>query len=154
LVIGDEHVAKLGCLSEQVSCRPRAAVLESPHPQRAGQAAKNVRAQVKLLLRMIPYAESWKAAFARWCGKRGGRDAARLLDDDRKRIVTLYVFSQEHWKHLRTSNSVESPFEVIGLRTTAAKRYKKVDRATAIIWKTLLIARTQFLATRCARAAG
>jgi hypothetical protein len=30
------------------------------------------------------------------------------------------------------------------LRTTAAKRYKKVENATAIIWKTLLIAEQTF----------
>ncbi len=30
------------------------------------------------------------------------------------------------------------------LRTTAAKRYKKVERATAVIWKTLLIAEQHF----------
>lgn len=30
------------------------------------------------------------------------------------------------------------------LRTAAAKRYKKVDNATAVIWKTLLIAERTF----------
>jgi putative transposase len=32
---------------------------------------------------------------------------------------------------------VESPFAAVRLRTTAAKRFKKVDSATALIWKLL-----------------
>jgi hypothetical protein len=45
-----------------------------------------------------------------------------------------------HWKHLRTTNAVESPFAAVRLRTAAAKRFKKVESATAVIWKTLLVA--------------
>lgn len=58
--------------------------------------------------------------------------------------MTFYAFPKAHWKHLRTSNPVESPFAAVRLRTSAAKRYKKVDRATAVIWKTLLIAEQTF----------
>lgn len=54
--------------------------------------------------------------------------------------MTFYQFPREHWKHLRTSNPVESPFAAVRLRTAAAKRFKKVENATAVIWKTLLIA--------------
>jgi len=46
--------------------------------------------------------------------------------------------------HIRTTNVVESPFAVVRLRTTAAKRYKKVANATAVIWKTLMIAEKSF----------
>jgi putative transposase len=58
--------------------------------------------------------------------------------------VTFYHFPREHWKHLRTSNPVESPFAAVRLRTAAAKRFKKVENATAVIWKTLLIAEKTF----------
>jgi len=54
--------------------------------------------------------------------------------------VTFYTFPKDHWKHLRTTNVVESPFAVVRLRTAAAKRFKKVENATAVIWKTLLVA--------------
>jgi len=47
----------------------------------------------------------------------------------------LLPFPKEHWKHLRTSNVVESPFAPVRLRTSAGKRYKKVENATALIWK-------------------
>ena len=38
----------------------------------------------------------------------------------------------------------ESPFAAVRLRTAAAKRFKKVESATAVIWKTLLIAEKTF----------
>ncbi len=59
-------------------------------------------------------------------------------------MITFYQFPREHWRHLRTTNVVESPFAAVRLRTTAAKRFKKVDSATAIIWKVLQIAETTF----------
>jgi hypothetical protein len=39
---------------------------------------------------------------------------------------------------------VESPFAAVRLRTTAAKRFKKVDSATAMIWKLLQVAEQTF----------
>ena len=48
--------------------------------------------------------------------------------DDWDRMVTFYDFPEAHWKHLRTTNVVESPFASVRLRTSAAKRFKRVDR--------------------------
>jgi hypothetical protein len=39
---------------------------------------------------------------------------------------------------------VESPFAAVRLRTTAAKRIKKVDGAPALIWKILQVAERIF----------
>jgi putative transposase len=39
---------------------------------------------------------------------------------------------------------VESPFAALRLRTDAARRYKKVDNATAVIWKMLMVAEGRF----------
>ena len=39
---------------------------------------------------------------------------------------------------------VESPFAAVRLRTTAAKRFKKVENATALIWKILQVAESTF----------
>jgi hypothetical protein len=38
----------------------------------------------------------------------------------------------------------ESPFAAVRLRTTAAKRFEKVDSATAMIWKLLRVAEQTF----------
>ncbi len=46
--------------------------------------------------------------------------------------------------HLRTTNIVESPFAAVRLRTTAAKRFKKVENATALIWQLLRVAESTF----------
>jgi putative transposase len=70
--------------------------------------------------------------------------AVERLADDWERLVTFYQFPREHWPHLRTSNVVESPFATVRLRTTAAKRFKKVEHATALIWKILQVAESTF----------
>ena len=111
---------------------------------------RKVQGSAKHLLTRIPYAETrakaeqLKGEFKRWCEKRGYDDAAHVLENDWERMVTFYAFPKAHWKHLRTSNPVESLFAAVRLRTSAAKRYKKVDRATAVIWKTLLTAEQTF----------
>ena len=66
------------------------------------------------------------------------------LADDWERLVTFYQFPREHWPHLRTSNVVESPFATVRLHTTAAKRFRKVENATALIWKLLQVAQSTF----------
>ena len=109
-----------------------------------------VQPHAKGLLAAIAYAETreaaerQKAAFQHWATQRGHDDAARRLDRDWDRFVTFYQFPKEHWGHLRTTNPVESPFAALRLRTDAAKRFKKVGNATAIIWKMLLIAERRF----------
>jgi transposase-like protein len=69
----------------------------------------------------------------------------RLLPDW-ERLLNFYQFPRQHWRHLRTTNVnvVESPFAAVRLRTTAAKRFKKVDAATAMIWKVLQVAESTF----------
>ena len=59
-------------------------------------------------------------------------------------MITFYDFPKEHWGHLRTTNPVESSFAALRLRTDAAKRYKRVDRAIAVIWKMLMVAEGRF----------
>lgn len=59
-------------------------------------------------------------------------------------MVTFYRFPRAHWKHLRTTNEVESPFAAVRLRTDAARRYKQVADASVLIWKVLLVAEGRF----------
>jgi putative transposase len=70
--------------------------------------------------------------------------ACERLDRDWARMLTYYQFPKKHWRHLRTTNVVESPFAAVRLRTTDAKRFKKVERATAIIWRLLQVAEKRF----------
>ena len=111
---------------------------------------QTLQGEGRALLTKIPYAETrdeaerQKGAFQAWATRRGAPAAGRRLAEDWDRLVTFYAFPTEHWKHLRTTNVVESPFAAVRLRTAAAKRFKKVENATAVIWKTLLVAEQSF----------
>ncbi len=111
---------------------------------------QKVQPQAKGRLQDIVYAESRPEAeekrddFLAWCGQEGYRTAGDTLVRDWERMVTFYRFPKEHWKHLRTTNVVESPFAALRLRTDAAKRYKKVENATLVIWKMLMLAERRF----------
>jgi putative transposase len=150
LVIGDGHLGIWGAL---------AAVFPEAKEQRCwNHRLLNIldklplkqQAEARSLLTQIPYAETREEAerqkrmFQAWCTRRAHPDVGRALERDWERMVTFYQFPREHWKHLRTSNPVESPFAAVRLRTAAAKRFKKVENATAVIWKTLLIAEKTF----------
>lgn len=107
------------------------------------------RAQAREYLRRMPYAETQgecerlRDDFVR----RYARDypkAVEALCRDWQRMVTFYWFPKEHWVHIRTTNVVESPFSAVRLRTDAARRFKKVSNATAMIWKLLRVAEKRF----------
>ena len=46
--------------------------------------------------------------------------------------MTFYAFPKEHWKHLRTTNVVESPLAAVLMRTAAAEWFKNIQNATAV----------------------
>ena len=100
-------------------------------------------------LRKIPYAESREECerlrdqfVARY--RKAYPKAVETMCRDWERMVTFYGFPKDHWRHLRTTNPVESPFSAVRLRTDAARRYKKVANAEALIWKILMIAEKKF----------
>ncbi len=102
------------------------------------------------LLRQIVYADSRaraetaKGTFQSWGRSQGYGQAAAMLDEDWERMVAFYAFPKAHWQHLRTTNPVESPFAALRLRTEAAKRFKKVENDTAVVWKLLRVAEQRF----------
>jgi transposase-like protein len=110
---------------------------------------KKHQAEARTVLCAMPYAETQaacetlKAEFTTRYRKLAPKAVERLADDW-ERLVTFYQFPREHWPHLRTSNVVESPFATVRLRTTAAKRFKRVEHATTLIWKILRVAESTF----------
>lgn len=70
--------------------------------------------------------------------------AVERLQRDWERMTAYYAFPRDHWTHLLTTNVIESPLAVVRLRTSAAKRFKKMENATALIWKTLLVVEQHF----------
>ena len=137
LVIGDGHLGIWGALR---NVYPEAAEQRCWNHKILNvldKLPKREQAQAKQLLCRIPYSQSRKEAerlssiFSRWCHERAHQAASEALERDWERMVTFYDFPREHWQHLRTTNPVESPFAALRLRTDAAKRYKRVDRADA-----------------------
>ena len=112
---------------------------------------KKHQPEVKAALQAIASANSERAAtagrdaFARRYGRAHPKTVERL-ERDWARMTAYYAFPTEHWKHLRTTNVIESPFAAVRLRTSAARRFKQVENATALIWKTLLVVEHHFRA--------
>ena len=42
--------------------------------------------------------------------------AVTTLEQDADALLTFFDFPADHWKHLRTSNVIESPFATVRLR--------------------------------------
>jgi transposase-like protein len=150
LVIGDGHLGIWGALrnvypeaGEQRCWNHRLLNVLDRVP-----AKELVEARVRLT--QIAYAETKPEAerlrdqFLAWSARRGFARAGQLLEEDWERLVAYYGFPAEHWVHLRTTNMVESPFAAVRLRTDAARRYKKVENATAVLWKVLMVAESRF----------
>ena len=150
LVIGDGHLGIWGALRNVYREAAEQRCWNHKILNVLDKLPKREHAQAKLLLCRIPYSQSRKEAerlrsiFSTWCHERAHEAASEALERDWERMVTFYHFPREHWQHLRTTNPVESPFAALRLRTDAAKRYKRVDRATAVIWKMLMIAEKRF----------
>ncbi len=110
---------------------------------------KRLQAEARALLRQMPYAETradcerLRDQFVERFGAEHPAAAETLLRDW-ERMVAFYDFPKEHWKHIRTTNPVESPFASVRLRTDAGKRFKKVVNATALIWRLLMVAERTF----------
>ena len=65
-------------------------------------------------------------------------EAAACLEISLERLLNFYDYPSEHWRHLRTSNVIESPFAAVRLRTDAAKRFRTVKSGVHLIWQLLL----------------
>jgi putative transposase len=110
--------------------------------------SKKEQVQVKGHLSAMMYAESRQEALKERKtfeqAFRHNPKAIKTVVENWERLTTYYDFPHEHWKHLRTSNVVESPFSRVRLRTTASRRFKSQINATCLIWKTMLLAEMSF----------
>ena len=61
--------------------------------------------------------------------------AVECLIKDRHALLTFYDFPAEHWKHLRTTNVIESSFATIRHRTVRSKGCLSNKTALAMIFK-------------------
>ena len=61
--------------------------------------------------------------------------AVACLARDREALLAFYDFPAEHWKHLRTSNPIESTFATVRHRTVRSKGCLSNKTALAMIFK-------------------
>jgi transposase-like protein len=61
--------------------------------------------------------------------------AAECLNKDRDALMTFYDFPAEHWKHLRTTNPIESTFATVRHRTIRSKGCLSNRTALAMVFK-------------------
>lgn len=67
----------------------------------------------------------------------GYYQAVECLSVAMDRLLTFFEMPEEHWKHLRTTNVIESPFASVRLRTDAAKRFRSARSGTHLVFKVL-----------------
>jgi len=72
------------------------------------------------------FIETWRAKYER---------AVDCLIKDRDALLAFYDFPAEHWKHLRTTNVIESSFATVRHRTVRSKGCLSNKTALAMIFK-------------------
>jgi len=61
--------------------------------------------------------------------------AVECLTKDREALFAFYDFPAEHWKHLRTTNPIESTFATVRHRTVRSRGCLSNKTAIAMIFK-------------------
>lgn len=70
--------------------------------------------------------------------------AVERLIKDREQLLTFYDFPAEHWKHIRTTNPIESTFATVRLRTVKTKGCLSRNTALAMVFKLILSAKRKW----------
>jgi putative transposase len=101
---------------------------------------KSVHGKAKQDLHAIYEAENRKEAeqaLDRFLAKYGIKydKAVACLTKDREALLTFYAFPAEHWKHVRSTNPIESTFATVRLRTAKTKGCLSRQTALAMVFK-------------------
>jgi transposase-like protein len=103
---------------------------------------KRLQPRAKTLLHEMAEAPTRKdadAALARFRTEFDAKypKATAKLDKDWAALTTFYEFPAEHWRHLRTTNPIESSFATVKLRTRVTKGAGSKQAALAMAYKLL-----------------
>jgi putative transposase len=101
---------------------------------------KSLHAKAKRALQQVWMAETKKdalVAFDVFVDAYGVKyeKAAECLTKDRDVLLAFYDFPAEHWKHLRTTNPIESTFATVRHRTIRSKNCLSNKTALAMVFK-------------------
>lgn len=110
---------------------------------------KRLQGKAKRMLRDIMYAETREQAdenidafVAEFSPKH--TKAVDCLTKDREALLTFFDFPVEHWKHLRTTNVIESPFATVRLRQRVTKGAGNRTKALTMAFKLLDMAQQRW----------
>jgi len=84
-------------------------------------------------------AETAFDAFIETYGVKYDKAVAKLVKD-REALVTFYDYPAEHWKHIRTSNPIESTFATVRHRTKRTKGCLSRRTGLAMAFKLMMLA--------------
>ena len=104
---------------------------------------ERIESEVQNSLREIMHAESREIATTlieklATSLERSYSKAATCIRSDADRMLAYYAFPQEHWRHLRTTNIIESNFDPVRSRTNVCKRLRSGTSATYLVYALLL----------------
>jgi transposase-like protein len=109
-------------------------VLDKLPKRERAEAAKSLRAiylsatKEEAKQKVTVLARSWRGMYDK---------AAECLLADLERMLTYYDYPEEHHRHLRTTNPIESVFASVRLRTNAMKRLRSARSGVHIIYQLL-----------------
>ncbi len=101
---------------------------------------KSVHGRAKAAIKEITEAEDKKhaegaiEAFASEFGAKWPKAVAKITDD-REALLTFYDYPAQHWRHLRTTNPIESVFAPVRARTDVTKGPGSRQAGLAMIFK-------------------
>jgi len=110
---------------------------------------KRLQPRVKTALHEVMYAESReqaRQAVQRFATEYGPKypKAVTTLEKDADALLTFFDFPAEHWKHLRTSNVIESPFATVRLRQRVTKGAGSRTKGLLMAYKLLDMAQARW----------
>src|SRR5438046_1852959 len=110
---------------------------------------KRLQHRVKAELHEVIYAETRdqaREAAQRFATEYGSKypKAVTTLEKDADTLLTFFDFPAEHWKHLRTSNVIESPFATVRLRQRVTKGAGSRTKGLLMAYKLLDMAQARW----------
>jgi len=110
---------------------------------------RGLQPRVKAALHEVMYAETreqGRQAITRFAAEYGAKypKAVTTLEQDAEALLTFFDFPAEHWKHLRTSNVIESPFATVRLRQRVTKGAGSRTKGLLMAYKLLDMAQARW----------
>jgi putative transposase len=99
---------------------------QQPKAKRALQEIWMAETKKDALVAFDAFVETWGVKYDK---------AVECLTKDRDALLAFYDFPAEHWKHLRTTNVIESAFATVRHRTVRSKGCLSNKTALAMIFK-------------------